>query len=68
LARQDHRPGRTGSPQQRSDRRIDHFQIAASIGQTAVRIRAELKALEREQRIYQAANLWKLTDTSPQPL
>jgi len=52
----------------RTPRGLDHFQIAASIGQAAVRIRAELKALEREQRIYQARNLWKLTDTSPQPL
>jgi predicted transcriptional regulator len=49
-------------------RGLDHFQIAASTGQAASRIQAELKSLEREQRVHQAGNLWKLTDSSPQPL
>lgn len=43
-------------------RGLDQFQIAASIGQATVRVSAELKALEREQLVYQAeGRLWKLT-------
>lgn len=53
----------------RRDRRgLDQVQIAAAIGQAASRIRAELKTLEREQRVYEAGNLWKLADSSPKPL
>ncbi len=42
-------------------RGLDQFQIAASIGQAAFRVGAELKALEREQLVYEAGNLWRLT-------
>jgi len=52
----------------RDPRGLDQFQIAASIGQAASRIRAELKTLQREQRVYQVENLWKVTDSSPKPL
>lgn len=42
-------------------RGLDHFQIAASIGQATVRVRAELTTLKRAQRVHEAGKLWKLT-------